>query len=259
MKILKSIGGVFVKIWRWIKNTAWVQPLLIVGTIFGVIFSIPAITRGIQNMVNSSNSADNFYGNYKKSMSGGANSAADKLLDNFVYTIKDKNPAEAAKKLPEEEKRYFLYFTKSNNAQAREAKDAFVTLKDNWSTTYSPKTPCDFRLYTIYADESTSDTTRQNSAFAQFLDRQSEFFEKVASAAEHTNYYISGGITKSDIQTIESCDESLFKIPTMIYVNWDEAPTQGVKEVFFNINGNNKYEKATFLYDCWNSTGSFKK
>ena len=43
MKILKVIATPFVALWRWIKETAWVQPLLIVGCIFAVIFSIPCL------------------------------------------------------------------------------------------------------------------------------------------------------------------------------------------------------------------------
>ena len=49
-KILSAIGGFFVKIGRWIANTAWIQPLLIVGGIFAVIFSIPYIKQGFENL-----------------------------------------------------------------------------------------------------------------------------------------------------------------------------------------------------------------
>jgi hypothetical protein len=49
MKVLKAIGDFFVRIWRWIKETAWVQPLLIVGAIFAIIFSIPYFTKWISS------------------------------------------------------------------------------------------------------------------------------------------------------------------------------------------------------------------
>jgi hypothetical protein len=38
-KFFKAIGRFFKRIWQWIKNTAWVQPLLIVVIIFAIIFS----------------------------------------------------------------------------------------------------------------------------------------------------------------------------------------------------------------------------
>ena len=53
-KFFKAIGNFFVKIWNWIRDTAWIQPLLIVGLIFGVIFSIPSISKGIKNLSDNS-------------------------------------------------------------------------------------------------------------------------------------------------------------------------------------------------------------
>ena len=47
-KFFIAIGRFFKKIWEWIKSTAWVQPLLIVAIIFGVIFSINTITNAIK-------------------------------------------------------------------------------------------------------------------------------------------------------------------------------------------------------------------
>ena len=49
MNVLKKLGTPFVALWRWIKETAWVQPLLIVGVIFAIIFSIPSITSWVQS------------------------------------------------------------------------------------------------------------------------------------------------------------------------------------------------------------------
>ena len=68
MIILKSIGAFFVRIWRWIKETAWVQPLLIVGAIFAVIFSIPYITEWAASWNQSGKGA--FYSSYQLSLEG---------------------------------------------------------------------------------------------------------------------------------------------------------------------------------------------
>lgn len=51
MKILKKIGNFFVKIWQWFKETAWIQVLLIVGVVIGVVVSIPPIVKGITKLV----------------------------------------------------------------------------------------------------------------------------------------------------------------------------------------------------------------
>lgn len=59
-KILNAIGGFFKKIGRWIKETAWIQPLLIVGAIFGLIMSIKPIANFI-NDITTVESESNFY------------------------------------------------------------------------------------------------------------------------------------------------------------------------------------------------------
>lgn len=55
LKIFRPIGHFFRAIWRWIINTAWVQPLLIVGIIFGVIFSINPVVSFFSNLFKEDN------------------------------------------------------------------------------------------------------------------------------------------------------------------------------------------------------------
>jgi len=257
MKILKAIGNFFVKIWRWIKNTAWVQPLLIVGAIFGIIFSIPAITNGIQGLINSNNSADKFYRNYQKSLSGGINSVADRLFDNYEKKDNDHNYV-----LPKEEMKYFVMFTASNNSTAGEIKQGFQTLKDSWTSFGHIDSNYPFRLYTIYTDEVTTDTTKTESAFTQFYGRKNWFLIQAQSVGEQSMYCLNGGITKSDLEKLS--DPSNFMIPTIILVDWtgnekiSGKDNLGITQVMFNCPGANSYERASLLADCWNNRGKFK-
>ncbi len=46
-KILNAIKKFFLSIINWVKQTAWVQPLLIVGAIFGLIMSIKPVSNFI--------------------------------------------------------------------------------------------------------------------------------------------------------------------------------------------------------------------
>ena len=57
MKVLRAIGRFFARIGRWIRDTAWIQPLLIVGGIFGIIFSIPYITNWVKSWFAEGNAA----------------------------------------------------------------------------------------------------------------------------------------------------------------------------------------------------------
>ncbi len=59
-RVLNAIGGFFKKIGRWIKETAWIQPVLIVGAIFGLIMSIKPISNWITGLTKVT-SESNFY------------------------------------------------------------------------------------------------------------------------------------------------------------------------------------------------------
>jgi len=257
MKILKAIGNFFVKIWRWIKNTAWVQPLLIVGAIFGVIFSIPAITSGIQGLINSNNSADKFYKNYKKSLEGGATSSAEKLLDNYLAKDKDKET-----KLNNDEMKYFVMFTAKNNSTASDIKPGFQTLKEKWSD-FGLTSDYPFKLYTVYTDEVTAETTKMKSAFYQFNERKNWFFIDACKYGKESYYCINKGVTETDLDKLVDAEVSNFITPTIIFVDWTESSKLhkhkegGIVEVMFNVPGANSYDKASLLADCWAGRGKF--
>ena len=278
MKILKAIGGVFVKIWRWIKNTAWVQPLLIVGAIFGVIFSIPAITSGIQGLVSGANSADSFYHNYQKSMEGNKNSAADTLFKNYEDYYDDYTSEEHEEgylpTVPDNENKFFLMFTSSNNAAAKDIKSGFEVLKNNWGSTFAPKNSKEsFRLYTIYTNEKTSSTTPYVTAFSQFLGRQYTFFEQASVVGLNSNYYLNGKITEDDLNNLAMPEPDSFKVPTIMLIDWrkydgkdedeksiyEDEPNKkaGISQIMFDVEGSTPYERANLLYQCWNNEGDF--
>ncbi|MCQ2796751.1 MAG: hypothetical protein MJ213_05605 [Bacilli bacterium] len=266
MKILKAIGGVFVKIWRWIKNTAWVQPLLIVGVIFGVIFSIPAISSGIQGLINGANSADTFYHNFQKSMEGDKTSAADVLIKNYnKYDDSEENII-----IPENEQKYFLMFTSSNNAETKEIKAGFETLRANWGpdSVYAPRQSGEkFQLYTIFTDEITTSTTPNENAFSKFLGRNYSFFETASGVGFDSDYYLNKKITDDDLNNLATPSPDNFKIPTIFLVDWsakinpDHSVTPdksaGITQVLFDVPGDTPNAKASLLFDCWNCEGDF--
>lgn len=264
MKILKAIGGVFVKIWRWIKNTAWVQPLLIVGAIFGVIFSIPAISNGIQGLISGANSADSFYHNFQKSMEGDKNSAADTLFKNY-WTYEEKREKDPTFLPPVEEQKFFLMFTSSNNGTTKDIKSGFEVLRDNWKSVFQPTNTVEqFKLYTIFTDESTTSTTPYETAFSKFLGRQYTFFERASEVGFNSNYYLNKKITKEDLDNLATPGPDNFKIPTIVLVDWihsdkvyTDEPNIGISQIMFDVPGDNSYARAKLLYECWNNKGDF--
>ena len=83
MKVLKKIAAPFIAIGRWIKETAWVQPLLIVGCVFAIIFSIPSITKAIQDATKETDI--DWYAVKQLSLDGTAKgtSEVDKFLEDY--------------------------------------------------------------------------------------------------------------------------------------------------------------------------------
>ena len=170
MKILKLIGAFFARIGRWIKETAWVQPLLIVGAIFAVIFSIPSITKWVEKISEEAKSSEKYYQKYQHSLEGGENSDADKLIINIQY-------GEAKSKIGD---KFFLIFVSEDCTGCSEAKKGFEALEKHWNKSLAPKSSSPFKLVSIFTDEETDETTSRESAFAQFLDRNDEFFSEAA-------------------------------------------------------------------------------
>ena len=243
-KILGVIGAVFVRIWTWIKETAWVQPLLIVGLIFAVIFSIPSITDWIQGIASDVKSAETYYKKYQKSLKNDENSDAQKLIDaimNNEDTYGDK---------------FFLMLVRDGCAGCDDIKPAFELLQKKTKNFYNPDELGKFKFYTIFVDQEV-DTDLTNTAWDRLLDRNAPFLERAADVAESSWYYVNGHLDKSRIEGLE--DGSNIVTPTLfLYDITDNNPFDpGLSEVMFGVSGNTSYEKATLLSHAWRHSDEF--
>ena len=173
MKVLKAIGGFFAKIGRWIRDTAWVQPLLIVGGIFAIIFSIPGITKWVQSWFSTGDAAVSFYRNtnYKKLSNGdeeGKGSDADKLLS-FIFSNDEDKTEEQYAKYGE---KFFVTFVQEDCSVCKSVYKGWKTAISSWgkeagfkSVKYAEgddredyvASKKDFKVYTIFVDQKNSD------------------------------------------------------------------------------------------------------
>ena len=264
MVIIAAIGAFFKKIWDWIKQTAWIQPLLIVGLIFGVIFSIKPIVDAAKAGSEQRKRASTFYNNYQLSLEGGADSEADKLtytleevMNNSsadISSIKDKNGKQMYK--------FFLAYVAETCPNCDEARDGFDILLSNNKDFVSKD--YDFNLITIFADQETSETEENKTAFVKYLERHQSFFEDCGSRAEDTPYKTNKPLSDTDLEYLSTSDPDNFLTPTILLVELSSDPDQrghgfqvGVTEVMFGVEGDKAYDKAQTLYDCWNHTGKF--
>jgi hypothetical protein len=245
-KILTVIGAFFARIWTWIKETAWVQPLLIVGIIFAVIFSIPSISEWIQGIADNANSAETYYRKYDKSLDGEENSDAQKLVNAMM-----ENDDQYGEK-------FFLILVQEDCTGCEEMQPAVDLLRTKTNRFYDKDTFSDFKFYTIFTDEEVdADKDYTNTAWDRFVDRNDDFLVRAAEVAENSWYKVNGYITESNIEGLE--DGSNIVTPTIILFDLtDSNPFElGISEVFFGAAGSTSYEKAELLAHAWTHTEEF--
>jgi len=278
MKFFRAIGAFFARIGRWIKNTAWVQPLLIVGGIFAIIFSIPYITSWVQSWFSSSgNAAVSYYERYQLTLDGNTDTdtdvesikttlAADRL---FKYITIDGSNEAYRKEFGD---KFFVIFVEDNCDACTTVYNGLDYLEDNWNNTFYFKDQIidkkseyyeEFKIYTIFADELDDDD--KNCFTEYFYKRWGEgFFTNDSWDTFETPY-----LTKNDIKVSEKFLPGNMATPTiMLYDRGFDSGIysqegyvlsefEGLNEFVFSVKGSSDYEKASFLWDCWHHQNDF--
>ena len=286
MNILKKIGTPFIAIWRWIKETAWVQPLLIVGIIFAIIFSIPSITKGIQGLMNQQESDIVYFQQHqlslKGSKSGEENSQANIFFDNFVEAqgLWENGDKEGARDLlssySNNGDKFFLFFVQEECAGCTSLKEGAEYLEDNWSTYVTDSKEASFHFQSIIVDQEIDDQYYEDEnkhPIDDLVTYQSylEFYRIVMGNIQNQRYYINVGIRdgSSGQNTIYSNTEALInttdlQTPTIMLLDLTDANTSSyiVSEVFYTSDAtfsaaSDVYGKASFIADAWTYDGIF--
>lgn len=271
MIILKSIGAFFVKIWRWIKETAWVQPLLIVGAIFAVIFSIPYITAWANEW--SGNSEGAFFADSRRSLEGEtdqptSNSEADQIT-NLIY--ENMYVAETYEEVDTDTygEKFFLVYNVANNTTSTTAEEAFRELSTNWNTaSFRPSDRRAFSINTIYASEESSNdadyeiTTNGASAFKRYLMNHADLFNRAGPSLMEAPYKDRASLDDANYLSFALNDDGdglavdSFPLPTILLVDFSEeawdAGRFGISEVLWTLSGTTSRENASTLIDMWN-------
>ena len=265
MIVFRAIGRFFARIWRWIKETAWVQPLLIVGSIFGIIFSIPYLTKWVKSWFKSESASEKYYSKKQLKLKGAAdhNSEADKLFD---YVLSYDHPENNASTIESGKKKYgekfFLTLVQENCAACEERYEAFETLEKEWNKGSYSGLDGNFKLYTIYVDTKDDDV----NLFEKVYERPevTKFFENTISYmmgdyAEHPyrnntdpESYDSNLKNLMDRDEISTPVTFLFDFTQNNPADWTNE--YGVREVLFSFSGQNgtdKFAKARTLRDAW--------
>jgi hypothetical protein len=281
MIILKAIGAFFMKIWRWIKDTAWVQPLLIVGAIFAIIFSIPYITQWANSL--GWNSTDAFYTSYQVSLEGetydeNSVSQAD-LLTNNIYenTVEKFYKNETDFDEGSYGEKYFLAFVKSDCSACATAEGGFKYLEENWNNASYNLVPSDgrnFAIHTIFSSEVSSNdddykiSASGASAFNRFLSIHMDLFNQVGPQVMKDPYKDNASVADTNYLTFALNSSSStstpvadFPVPSICLVDYSpEAIADGragLSEVLFGVAGENDANRAKLLLDMWNHANTY--
>lgn len=277
---LKKLATPFIALWRWIKETAWVQPLLIVGIIFAIIFSIPYISSGISNLINRKSSDIEYFDDYQLSLEGSKpgseNSQANVFFDKFVEAQDawiNGNKTEAKEILKDygSEGKFYLFFVQEDCSGCSTLKSGLEYLSDNWSViAENNKTSTEALSWrSIIVDEEIDDDYYDDEDKAPFEDILAygsylQFYRIAATMSVQQNYYFN--LSSSDQTTLYSNVQAMndfdsFQTPTVVLIDMtDTNSTQYIiKSIFFSLSGSDKYENAQLLADCWRSEKMWEK
>ncbi|MCD8209245.1 MAG: hypothetical protein LUC31_00245 [Coprobacillus sp.] len=261
-----SIGNFFKRIGRWIKNTAWVQPLLIVAAIFIVVFAIPYIVVWVKSWY-SSDAAYNYYKKFEVKLKKAEEGESE--VDNLFDFLKDKdNGVETSADYPD---KFFLTFVQEDCVGCDSAYEGFNYAQAHWNESgYEINDGRDFALYSIFID--TLDSDDDKNLFQDYIfDRVDTIFETVFGEYTESYYYQSfSEVLETDLENMISPDT--FSSPTTFLIDFTvnnvaHEYSYGVSEVLFDYEGTangggsttTPQAKATTIVDCWNHDGYFGK
>ena len=267
MFVLKAIGRFFAKIGRWIRDTAWVQPLLIVGGIFAIIFSIPKIVEWVDNMNEESNAAQTFFENKIISSQGKEGKLAEgSTLDSYLSILENKDNAYADKDaaynavnnvLEVNNKQFFVIFV-DKSATCDTLYKGLNYLKNNWENDEFKSTlKGSFTYRTIYVD-AVDKYDESTKLFENAYSRHN--FENFAADlystqfAENKNYDQDAGDHYDSLAT----SASGFSAGTVLYFDYEAEAyagvgTYGLRSCFTasDVAGATEYATAQSLAKAW--------
>ena len=292
MNVLKAIGNLFVRLWRWIKETAWVQPLLIVGGIFAVIFSIPKFTEWVNAI--QAQATSRYWASFKKSMNNENDSVkeyntdADKLTEAIHewsnleggYATYEEWDAGMKAKLASNSlhvnidprtqygEKFFLVYVGEDCSGCESIQPAFETLASSWNTTmYNLEDNLPFKLHTIYTDEESDndddyDLDSDKHSFVRYLNKyeDNDFLPDAGTRLLEAPYKSNNSVGDSNYNYFINGDHDSFSTPTILLIDFTKAAFDlndmrvGVSEVLFGVSGSGKFAKAQVLVDMWNHT-----
>ena len=275
MKILSAIGGFFARIGRWIKETAWIQPLLIVGAIFAVIFAIPHIIDGVKGWFDESDAANKYFAKYQLSLKNGdvvpegkytGTSKVDELFGYLEDGEVDKIKSTYGEK-------FFVAVVEEDSSSCKDLYGGLKMFQEKFNKNAEFNgLEGKFKLHTIYKD-AISTVDDETKLFDTVWSHHYELFEDFATTGylENTWYaqYKSYGNDQYQKSFVGNSESSSCPIsaPLLMFFDYTDANLikpenqriKGLSDVIFTLDGSSELEKARTLKNCWSHSDIFNK
>lgn len=243
---MEKIGNFFVKIGQgmkkgfiglinWVKNTAWIQPLLIVGLIFGVILSIKPVTSWITGLLNP----DTTYQFFKENNAEFSKDLDEKLKELSLQPI-EKDSKETDSK---ETKTVIAIYYSDDDSDCANIETTLRTLEGDLKKELGDNI--------VWCCINTNfDTTTEDGQNKKYEYDNTEFFENykdIYSNLYNNNTYIDlVGEHDSDNNYTESFWDvdhpQEITLPLPLFVRYNDGEICGVKPKYnTDISGNKAY------------------
>lgn len=183
-----KIKKVFLKILNWFASNAWIQLLIIVGSIFGFLFSLPYIVNFFKSK-DENTKADNFY--YKYQIDDFDNDGKSKKFSKLISDNNDK----------------IIVFIPKNNNVARKHKNVIESLIKKYKINFKVIVVDDDQKYKFYKIYSYYKKNFFNDLFN--VNKNCPFFpncmmQKIADVEDFFNYPVMVLLKKNKINKVIS-------------------------------------------------------
>lgn len=282
MEILKKIATPFIAIWRWIKDTAWVQPLLIVGVIFGLIFSIPGITKGIQKAIETNKDGLDYYKTVQLSLQGAKDgtSATDLFFESYEKAQsyvdgKQEHKVDYDNFKSKYGEKFFLVFAQSDCDYCEKISDALEELNSGWNDKYNLPSEETYKCWSIVCNQdmkSNEKYYKDKKPFEYILNDHSTFFEQMQAFGTRNTYFNNLGSEQKT--SLKGYVNNFLKgvndvhVPCVVLFDLTNTATNNgsnwtylVNTVFFEIPNSydtNEVTRAQFLSYAWSHKNDFE-
>lgn len=233
--------------WEWFKEAAWLQVLLLVGVVVGVVISVPYIAKAITANVNGDNSG--FYKahkiNYKRftNLVSGNDKYAAGLLGSDTYEETEITD----KRYTSENEGFVVMFYKDNDSTATEMQKYLEKAYKKVQDTTAVNGKISFYTMNVAwvpgesADSATAEASHDKIFYKNTdisLEEQSTICKALYERYEQQNtpdfdtynlYYSSDNVTKLD-KTISDTVGDNATLPTVTYVTYSRK--KGSTEAF---------------------------